>query len=107
MELPNIPKVATYIGAILFFVTTAFAANSYVAKEKDLAAVRVDVAMLGKAFQYDQKENQISAKEDRIYKINDRLQQRITTEERKQLEQIKRDLEIDIHKLKEDQKKLK
>ena len=106
MEMPDIKKVAAYIGAILFIISTAFAANSYVAKDKDLVAVKVDVAMLGKAFQGNQIENQISIKQERVYKINDRLLQKISPQERQQLDQIKKDLEKDIERLKGDKEKL-
>lgn len=106
MKFPDIRKIAAYIAAVLFIITTAFAANSYVAKDKDLQEVKVDVAMLGKAFQIDAISRRIDSKMERVFKINDRLRQHISQDERTQLEEIKRDLEKDIEKLNIQQKKL-
>ena len=102
----NFAKTISVLGAIAFIVTTSFGVNAYFAKDKDLTSVKVDVAMLGKAFQYDQFENQISSKQERLFKINDRLLQRITPQERDFLLQNKKELEKDIEKLQKDQRRL-
>lgn len=73
---------------------------------KELTAVKNDVAMLGKAFQADQYDRSISAKQEMIWKIEDRLRQKISPEERFRLEEIKRQLQTEIDNLREKQKKL-
>lgn len=110
-------SVLGVLGGIVFIISTSFGVNAYFAKDAEVKTMKAEiheniklvdykVQALDKAFQYDQKENQISTKQERIYKINDRLLQRISPQERQQLEQLKRDLQRDIDKLKTDQEKL-
>lgn len=73
---------------------------------KELTGVKKDIAMLGKAFQADQYDRSITSKQEMIWKIEDRLRQKISPEERFKLEEIKRQLQMEIDGLKEKQKKL-
>jgi len=73
---------------------------------KELTTVKNDLALLGKSFQADQYDRSISSKQDMIWKIEDRLRQKISPEERFRLEEIKRQLQTEIDALKEKQKKL-
>jgi hypothetical protein len=75
--------------------------------ESEVQETRQDLAFLGKAFQFNNFEHDISNKKDRLYKINDRLRQNITDKERKVLMDEKRELENDIEKLQTEQLKLK
>jgi len=81
-------------------------ADSRYAKESELEQVKVDVALLGKAFQSEQIDRSISNKQDILLKINMRLREKISLKEKIQLEEVKRQLEIEIDKLKDKQKKL-
>lgn len=74
--------------------------------KKEIVDIKRDVAMLGKAFQADQYDRSISAKQEMIWKIEDRLRQKISPEEKFRLEEIKRQLLIEIDSLKKKQEKL-
>lgn len=73
---------------------------------KELSQVKTDIAMLGKAFQSEQLDRSISNKQDLLLKVNLRLKEKISNAERLQLEDVKRNLEKELDKLKEKQKKL-
>jgi hypothetical protein len=90
--------------------STASKADARYAKDKAVAAelksVKTDIAMLGKAFQYDQFSRAIEYKQDTILKIELRLKEKISVTERAQLEVTKRKLEFEIEDLKAKQQKL-
>jgi len=73
---------------------------------KEISKVKTDLAMLGKAFQSEQLDRSISNKQDLLLKINLRLKEKISATERAQLEDVKRNLEKDLEKLKDKQRKL-
>jgi len=73
---------------------------------KEFTQVKADLAMLGKAFQAEQYDRSISNKQDLLLKVNLRLKENISPQERAQLEEVKRSLEIETEKLKDKQKKL-
>ena len=77
-----------------------------VAVAREMSVVKNDLAMLGKAFQLDQYDRSVSAKQEMIWKIEDRLRQNISRAERIRLEDIKRQLQNEIDALKMKQKKL-
>jgi len=73
---------------------------------KEISKVKTDLAMLGKAFQSEQLDRSISNKQDLLLKINLRLKEKISATERAQLEDVKRNIEKDLEKLKDKQRKL-
>lgn len=73
---------------------------------KALSKIETDVVMLGKAFQAEQYDRSISNKQDLLLKINLRLKENISRDEREQLEEVKRSLEKEVEKLKEKQNKI-
>jgi len=77
-----------------------------VAVTKEFAQIKTDIAMLGKAFQAEQYDRSISNKQDLLLKVNLRLKERISSQERAQLEEVKRSLEAEVEKLKDKQKKI-
>lgn len=89
--------------------SSASKADARYAKEqivtKEINDVKNDIASLGKAFQYDQLDRSISNKQDQIFKLNERLRQNISPRERVELEAVKRNLELEIERLKSKQKK--
>lgn len=74
--------------------------------DEKLKNLSIEVVVLGKAFQSEQYDRSISNKQDILLKINLRLKEKISNEERAQLEEVKRGFEREIDKLKEKQKKL-
>ena len=74
--------------------------------KKEISLIKTDVAMLGKAFQVDQLDRAIDRKQDILIKIEMRLNEKISTRERTDLEIQKRQTEFEIQKLKEKQQKL-
>ncbi len=89
--------------------STVSKADARYAKEqavaKEVQVIKQDIALLGKAFQYDQLDRATSNKQDQVFKLNERLRQRISPDERFKLEEIKRNLELEIERLKIKQKK--
>lgn len=81
-----------------------YAKDKFVTKE--LNEVKNDIAMLGKSFQVEQYDRSISSKQEMIWKIEDRLRQKISPDERFRLNEIKRQLQSEIDVIKEKQKKL-
>ena len=73
---------------------------------KEISQVKTDLAMLGKAFQSEQLDRSISNKQDLLLKINLRLKEKISAAERAQLEDVKRNLEKELEKLKDKQRKI-
>lgn len=108
MEFPNIPKFVSYIAAILFIISTAFAANSYVAKDKDLTAfkneTKQDFALLNKSFQADQLSRDEKDVYRQLYDAQDRLKK---IGPNKDLNDRIRDLLNQLEDIKEKKEKLK
>jgi hypothetical protein len=94
-------------GMIWGFISNADAryAKDQVVKSK-IADVENQVAVLGKAFQYDQLDRAVDRKQDLLIKIELRLKENISPKERIELETQKRQTEFEIQKLKEKQQKL-
>jgi len=114
MTFPDIKVIASYGSAVAFIIVSAFSVNAYYAKEVDLQRLKQDVtkdiAVLGESFQksqtsyqINQMENQIAIKEERRNKINDRLKQKISSEERILLEDTKSEIDKEIVKIRQQQ----
>jgi hypothetical protein len=74
---------------------------------KELANVKKDVAMLGRAFQYDQLDRALGSKQDMLFKIDNRLQEKkVSPDEKARLQELKRSFEREYEGLRDKQKKL-
>lgn len=107
-------KIAAAIVAVFAVIGFIWGAVSWAAtkvdnryaKEKIVKEMKIELAMLSSAFQYDQLNRAVDGKSDMIIKINLRLSEKISDKERAQLEEVKRKLEREIEDLKSDQKKI-
>lgn len=104
----QINKIALVIGSIVFLITTAFGVNAYFAKSDELEALRnktsAEIAFLGDSFKLDQVQRRVESYQERIWKIEDRLNggKKISVDEKKILQDQKRRIEQDKQKLEQD-----